>query len=111
MNLRFLKKKDGTKILQEYNHAAKEYLDVPLVEEKNVMDKIYSALAEVEKSDRNRGKTFTILVSTKTMDEIKEYNKALRIFPATIGNPNSFMYHRLYEVPDMKIDIKIMGDV
>lgn len=106
---RFLKKKDGSKILQYKDIGSLTYKDVPMVEEETVMDKLYSALAEVEKFDRNRGKTFTILVSTKIMNEIKEYNHyKSNIHTLGSSSPNSFMHHRLYEVVDMKTDIKIV---
>ena len=111
MKLRFLKKKDGSKVLQQQcplkNYA---WEDVPMVEEETVMGKLYSHLAEVEKIDKNRGKTFTILVSSKIMEDIKQHNRNnLR----TLGcpTPNSFMYHRLYEVPSMVQDIKILVEV
>lgn len=113
MSFRFLKKKDGSKVLQQQcplkNYA---WEDVPMVEEQTVMDKMYSALAEVEKSDRNRGKIFTILVSSKIMNDIKEYNyRKPNIHTLGNINPNSFMYHRLYEVPDQTTDIKIVVEV
>ena len=112
MSLRFLKKKDGSKVLQQQQlHIGLEWTNIPMVEEENVMDRLYSVLNEVGKIDKNRGKTFVFLVSTKIMEEIQEHNRAMRLFPHSAEKPNSFMCHRLYEVPDQKVDIKLVVEV
>lgn len=115
MSFRFLKKKDGSKVLQQQcplkNYA---WEDVPMVEEKTVMDKLYSAVVLAEKNGPTIGKAFTLLVSTKIMNDIKDYyHGSGAVFPSLgkISTPNSFMYHRLYEVPDMKTDIQILIEV
>ena len=93
---RFLKKSDGSKILQYKDIGSLTYKDVPMVDEETVMEKLYSAIEEVEKIKENRGKIFTILVSSKIMDEIKQYNHFKPNIHMDRGPvPNSFMYHRL----------------
>lgn len=111
MKLRFFKKKDGSKVLQQQtSENSYEWEDVPMEEEtKTVTDKIYSHILEARKDCRNREKTFTILVSSKIMNEIVESRR--RYSPLSELYPNSFMHHKLYEVPKMKTDIKILVEV
>lgn len=104
--LRFLKKKNGEKILQEYNNLTMEYVDVPMVEEDPApSDRLHKALNKFPVLTN-----MTILVNKKFYDSLIEENKKrVGIFHAP-NKINSFYNHRLYLVEDMAADFKFVKE-
>lgn len=105
--LRFLQKKDGTKILQQQcpvKHYAWE--DVPLVEEK---ESASSRLVRAISLEKVRGVVLIILTSNKFYDELFEENTKTLYRPVQ-DKISSFYGHRLYKT-DMVSDFKIVKEV
>jgi len=109
MSFRFLKKKDGTKILQ-YKDPVKNYAweDVPMVEEDPApSDRLHKALNKFPIHSHN---TIVILVNKKFYDSLIEENKKrIGIFYAA-NKINSFYQHRIYLVEDMAADFKFVKE-
>ncbi len=106
MNLRFFKKLNGDKILQAYDLARDEYMDVPMVEESS-KQRLLNALHAAEKADRSS--TFTILLSDRfheclKMEEQGLYSKVCRDISSIYG-------HRIYVARVMSDDFKICKEL
>jgi len=112
MSFRFLKKKDGSKVLQQQcpikNYA---WEDVPMVEEETNKDKLMraigKALVEIEVSNRICG--LTILLSKKFHECLKMEHNGL--YSPYISDITSIMGHRVYIVDTLHLDFKILKEI
>ena len=99
MNLRFFKKLNGEKILQQYDPAKCDYVDVPMVEE-SLKERL---LNEIHK-DKYRGCTLTILISKNAHERLKMEHNGL--YSPAVEDITSIYGHRVYitnMIPDFKI--------
>lgn len=110
---RFLKKKDGTKILQQKNIATLEWEDIPMVEEEETnKEKLMRAISEKEKSIllRTRINTvrLTILLSKKFHECLRMENNGL--YSRDVSDIVSIYGHNVYVVNTMVDDFKILQE-
>jgi hypothetical protein len=99
MNLRFLKKQDGTKVLQYEDMKTLEYKDVPMVEETTQATDLLMKAFFAHKDRKNDN--FIILVnenfSEKLIEEYKnKFKSNYTINFHELGEFNSFCGHRVY---------------
>jgi len=110
MNLRFLKKKDGTKILQEQQRNCSSdspkyiWADVPLVEEKqSATDRLTRALDQAGLWDTK----IVILVSRKFYDELNVENNKIPTPEAPVAY---FCGNRVYPT-SQNTDFKLLKEI
>ena len=113
MNLRFLKKQDGTKILQYKDMETLEYKDVPMVEETLQATDMLMKAFFVHKDRKNDD--FIILVnqtfSEKLIEEYKnKFKNNYTINLHKIDEFNSFCGHRVY-VTKMNSNFKFVKEL
>ena len=109
MSFRFLKKKDGTKILQ-YQDSVKNYAweDVPMVEEEsNPIDVLTKALSRQSLF----GREFSIIISESFAKKIYSQPTHQNIYSTySYKDLSSFYGHRVY-ITDMKTDFKFIQEL
>ena len=71
MSFRFLKKKDGSKILQQYSHSKMEYEEVPEVAEETNLERVRKELIRVSCLPKYRGEKFSLIISKVFFECIK----------------------------------------
>jgi len=103
MSLRFLKKLNGEKILQQYDNASMEYKDVPLVSE-SAKERLMKAVLIEE----NRGRKLTILISERFHDLLKMEHNGL--YSPEVKDITSIYGHEFYITKNMISDYKLLVD-
>jgi hypothetical protein len=108
MSFRFLKKKDGSKVLQQRNMATLEYEDVPTVEEKQTAtDELVEALAMMQEKFGNKFHNMFILVSENFYHRLEMEMHTPRTFLSlSLGNQYMLFYgfkvHKTNQPEDFK---------
>jgi hypothetical protein len=109
MSLRFLKKKDGTKVLQYKDMASLDYRDIPMVEEETNKDRLMKAISSVDSRYKHGSENLTILLSKKFHECLKMEHNGL--YSPCISDITSIMGHRVYIVDTMISDFKILKEL
>lgn len=108
MNIRFLKKKDGTKILQYKDMGTLQYKDVPMVEEElNAKDILMKELCRFDLSNKD----FSILMSESFAKKIYDQEDHQNIYSTYRHTDISSFYGVRVFVTKMREDFKFLKEI